>query len=76
MTCARSSPGSDLILVNRLKGVSSRMIRLKQYPSVSKKRWDTQSNIALWPSSYFAPSCGGAPIVIIGQYIEQQQTPE
>ncbi|TFI32302.1 IS200/IS605 family transposase, partial [Histophilus somni] len=26
--------------------------------------------------SYFAGSCGGAPISIIRQYIEQQQTPE
>ncbi|MBO1271485.1 transposase, partial [Shewanella sp. 4t3-1-2LB] len=25
--------------------------------------------------SYFAGSCGGAPIEIIRQYIEQQQTP-
>ncbi|RPH21723.1 hypothetical protein EHN07_17955 [Buttiauxella warmboldiae] len=25
--------------------------------------------------SYFASSCGGAPISIIRQYIEQQQTP-
>jgi len=40
---------------------------LKQYPSVSKKRWGN----ALWSPSYFAASCGGAPIAIIGQYIEQ-----
>ncbi|OBX06767.1 transposase, partial [Gallibacterium genomosp. 3] len=26
--------------------------------------------------SYFAGSCGGAPISIICQYIEQQQTPD
>ncbi|NHZ64403.1 transposase, partial [Massilia genomosp. 1] len=25
--------------------------------------------------SYFAGSCGGAPIAVIRQYIEQQQTP-
>ncbi|NHZ67206.1 IS200/IS605 family transposase, partial [Massilia sp. CCM 8694] len=24
---------------------------------------------------YFAGSCGGAPIAVIRQYIEQQQTP-
>lgn len=29
----------------------------------------------LWTPSYFASSCGGAPISIIRQYIEQQQTP-
>ncbi|MFW1754188.1 transposase, partial [Acinetobacter wanghuae] len=30
---------------------------------------------ALWSPSYFASSCGGAPIGIIKQYIQQQQTP-
>ena len=58
-------------LVNNLKGVSSRMIRKKSYPSVRKKLWDA----ALWSPSYFAGSCGGAPIAVIRQYIEQQQTP-
>jgi putative transposase len=29
----------------------------------------------LWSPSYFASSCGGAPISIVRQYIEQQQTP-
>ncbi|MFV9190574.1 transposase, partial [Proteus mirabilis] len=28
----------------------------------------------LWSPSYFAGSCGGAPISIIRQYIEQQET--
>jgi len=58
-------------LVNSLKGVSSRMIRLKNYPSIRKKLWGG----ALWSPSYFAGSCGGAPISIIRQYIEQQQRP-
>jgi putative transposase len=58
-------------LVNSLKGVSSRMIRQKNYPSIRKKLWGG----ALWSPSYFAASCGGAPIGIIRQYIEQQQTP-
>lgn len=58
-------------LVNSLKGVSSRMIRLKQYPTIHKKLWDG----ALWSPSYFAGSCGGASIAAIRQYIEQQQTP-
>jgi putative transposase len=58
-------------LVNSLKGVSSRMIRKKNYPSIKKKLWGG----ALWSPSYFAGSCGGAPIEIIRQYIEQQQTP-
>lgn len=58
-------------LVNSLKGVSSRMIRKKNYPNIHKKLWRG----ALWSPSYFAGSCGGAPIEIVRQYIEQQQTP-
>jgi putative transposase len=58
-------------LVNSLKGVSSRLIRRKQYPSIKQKLWGN----ALWSPSYFAASCGGAPIAIIKQYIEQQNTP-
>ena len=58
-------------LVNSLKGVSSRMIRKKKYQSIESKLWDD----ALWSPSYFASSCGGAPIDILRQYIEQQNTP-
>lgn len=59
-------------LVNSLKGVSSRMIRKKNYPVIREKLWGN----ALWSPSYFAGSCGGAPITIIRQYIEQQNTPD
>ena len=59
------------VLVNSLKGVSSRMIRQKKYPAIRKKLWGG----ALWSPSYFAGSCGGAPISVIRQYIEKQQTP-
>ena len=59
-------------LVNSLKGVSSRMIRQKNYPSIREKLWGG----ALWSPSYFAGSCGGAPISIIRQYIERQNTPD
>ena len=58
-------------LVNSLKGVSSHMIRQKPYPGIGKKIWGG----ALWSPSYFAGGCGGAPIAVIRQYIEQQQTP-
>jgi len=58
-------------LVNSLKGVSSRMIRKKNYPSIRQKLWGG----ALWSPSYFAGSCGDAPIAVIRQYIEQQKTP-
>ena len=58
-------------LVNSLKGISSLMIRKKKYPNFRKKLWGG----ALWSPSYFAGSCGGAPIAVIRKYIEQQQTP-
>lgn len=56
-------------LVNSLKGVSSRMIRKNNYPSIDRQLWGN----ALWSPSYFASSCGGASIDIIREYIEQQQ---
>ena len=57
-------------LVNSLKGVSSRHLR-KDFPEIKNKLWGG----SLWSPSYFASSCGGAPLKIIKQYIEQQQTP-
>ena len=58
-------------LVNSLKGVSSRMIRRKDHPTLSKKLWDG----ALWSPSYFAGSCGGASMEIMRLYIEGQKAP-
>lgn len=58
------------VLVNSLKGVSSRLLR-KERPDLRKRYWKN----VLWSPSYFASSCGGAPISIIKQYIEQQETP-
>ncbi len=58
-------------LVNSLKGVSSRRVRKANYPGIKNKLWGN----ALWSPSYFASSCGGAPIGLIKQYIEQQRTP-
>ena len=57
-------------LVNSLKGVSSRHLR-KDFPEIKNKLWGG----SLWSPSYFASSCGGAPLEIIKQYIVQQQTP-
>jgi putative transposase len=59
-------------LVNSLKGISSLLIRKRNYPSLQKRLWRG----ALWSPSYFAASCGGAPISIIRQYIDQQRTPD
>ncbi|MGB7845438.1 MAG: IS200/IS605 family transposase [Candidatus Acidiferrum sp.] len=57
-------------LVNSLKGVSSRMLRLER-PDLIRRYWKG----VLWSPSYFAASCGGEPIGILKAYIEQQRTP-
>lgn len=58
-------------LVASLKGVSSRMLR-QQFGGFHP--WLKRRGV-LWSPSYFASSCGGAPIAIIRQYIEDQQSP-
>jgi len=58
-------------LVNSLKGVSSRLLR-RDRPDLASAYWKE----VLWSPSYFAASCGGAPISIVRQYIEQQATPD
>ena len=58
-------------LVNSLKGVSSRLLR-KDFSELTNRYWRG----ILWSPSYFAASCGGAPISIIKQYILQQKTPD
>lgn len=58
-------------LVNSLKGVSSRILR-RDFPSLRKNCMKSQ----LWSPSYFAGSCGGAPLNTIKQYIENQKSPE
>jgi putative transposase len=57
-------------IVNSLKGGSSRLLRIER-PDIEKRYW----NNVLWSPSYFAGSCGGAPLGIIKQYVEQQKTP-
>lgn len=59
-------------LVKQLKGSSSRHLRQQHYPSIRQKLWGNH----LWSPSYFASSCGGAPLDVIRQYIEQQDTPQ
>src|SRR5260370_38547062 len=57
-------------LVNSLKGVSSYVLR-RQLPRIAKCYW----NNVLWSPSYFAASCGGAPLDVIKRYIAQHATP-
>ncbi len=58
-------------LVNSLKGVSSRVLH-KQFPDhIGRYLYKGR----LWSPSYFAGSCGGAPLSIVAQYIADQQSP-
>lgn len=58
-------------LVNSLKGVSSRRMKLL-HPELVKPAYLKN---ALWSPSYFAGSVGGAPLSVVRQYIEQQNRP-
>jgi len=55
-------------LVNSLKGVSSRLLRKERLDLVAR-----YYKGALWSPSYFAGSCGGAPLEVVKQYIQQQK---
>lgn len=55
-------------LVNSLKGVSSRRLRQAR-PDIARRYWKG----VLWSPSYFAASCGGAPLSVIRRYVEQQR---
>jgi putative transposase len=59
-------------LVNPLKAVSARRLHRQQY---TRRVNRARMNGHFWSPSYFAASCGGAPLSIIRQYIEQQQRP-
>lgn len=58
-------------LVNSLKGVSARRLRYEYTGWVNQH----SMNGHFWSPSYFAASCGGPPLSIIRQYIDQQQRP-
>jgi putative transposase len=58
-------------LVNSLKGVSSRYLRKEYDAHVRRYLWGGH----FWSGSYFAGSCGGAPLTAVRQYIDNQQRP-
>jgi putative transposase len=58
-------------LVNSLKGVSARRMRQEFTGRVNRAIMHGH----LWSPSYFSASCGGAPLTIVRQYIEQQKLP-
>ena len=57
-------------LVNSLKGVTSRRLR-SMFPEVEASYYKGQ----LWSPSYFAASCGGAPLEKLKAYIDAQNRP-
>jgi putative transposase len=59
-------------LVNSLKGVSSRRLRQEFPAHIRRYLWGQH----FWSPSYFAGSCGGPPLSIIKEYIEQQKRPD
>ena len=57
-------------LVGALKGNSSSVVRRICGKELIGQLWGS----AFWSTSYFAASCGGAPIEILKQYVQTQQT--
>jgi putative transposase len=58
-------------LVNSLKGASARRLRHEFPTHIRKYLWGEH----FWSPSYFAGSCGGAPLSIVKDYIENQKRP-
>lgn len=58
-------------LVNSLKGVSARHLRQEFPAHIRKYLWGKH----FWSPSYFAGSCGGAPLSVVKDYIENQKRP-
>jgi putative transposase len=66
-------PNLDLSnFVNNLKTTSSRLLR-KEF---AEHLAPVYRKPVFWSRSYCIISCGGAPLSIIRQYIEQQERPE
>lgn len=55
-------------LVNNLKTVTSRIIRKEFSDHVKKFYWKP----VFWNRSYCIITCGGAPLTVLKQYIENQ----
>jgi len=59
------------VLVQRLKGRTAHAVRREYTGACVRARMRGH----LWSPSYFAVSCGGAPLSIIKQYIDGQARP-
>lgn len=60
------------VFANNLKTVSSRLIRKDFGEELAKVYWKKP---VFWSRSYCIITCGGAPLSVIKQYIEQQAAP-
>jgi putative transposase len=58
-------------LVNSLKGIPARLLRQEFNGRVNRHSMHGH----FWSPSYFAGSCGGVPISVLREYIEQQRRP-
>ncbi|MGP4090418.1 IS200/IS605 family transposase [Streptomyces sp. KR55] len=58
-------------LVGSLKGVSARLLRQEFNDHIRTYLWHEH----FWSPSYFAGSCGDAPLAVIKEYIENQKRP-
>jgi putative transposase len=47
------------------------MVRAMRFHEVTQRLWSD----SFWSPSYFAVTCGGAPLDVIKRYIENQNTP-
>ena len=59
------------IMVNNLKSISSRMLRLQNTHLTRQSK-----SAALWSRSYFACTAGGATIETLKAYVDSQKTPD
>ncbi|MCZ4124643.1 IS200/IS605 family transposase [Streptomyces sp. H39-S7] len=58
-------------LINSLKSVSSHYLRAEYTGRINRIGMSS----VFWSRSYFAGSCGGAPLTMIHQYIDGQKRP-
>lgn len=60
------------LIVQRIKGAMSRVLRLEFWPEIRRKLWGAH----LWSPSYFVVSCGGAGLQTVMVYIQNQGKPK
>jgi REP element-mobilizing transposase RayT len=66
LTCKSSTTTTAWFLL-----MLSEVLCKKSFLMLAARYWKG----ALWSPSYFAASCGGAPIIILKDYIQQQKAP-